>query len=74
MPDLPEAIDDLLVRALDAEPSRRHGSADELAAELAASGLTWSGSFRLDRDHSIPPTLEDPTVNPDEPATHVDRA
>lgn len=69
---IPEAIDDVLVRSLDSEPSRRHASADELAAELAATGLVWSGTFRLDRDHSIPPTLEDPSVNPDEPATHVD--
>jgi serine/threonine-protein kinase len=69
---IPKSLDDVLVRALDAEPSRRQTSADELATELAASGLVWSGSFRTDRDHSIPPTLDDPTVNPDEPATHVE--
>jgi len=72
VPAIPAALDDALVRALDSEPSRRHGSADEFAAALAAVNLPWAGSFRLDRDHSVPPTLDDPPVNSEEPATHAD--
>jgi len=44
------ALDDALVRALDAEPSRRPDSADELARLLGVS--TWRGSWSLDLDHA----------------------
>jgi serine/threonine-protein kinase len=70
---IPARLDDVLVRALDAEPSRRHTSADELAEALASVDLTWDGSFTIDRDHSMPPPPErDPTVDPEEAATQAD--
>jgi hypothetical protein len=69
---IPAKLDDVLVAALDSEPSRRPRSADELAEALAAANLDWTGSFSLDRDHSLPPTERDPTVDPEEPPTHVD--
>lgn len=70
---IPVKLNDVLVRALDSEPSRRHASADEFAVELAAVGLTWTGSFTLDRDHSLPPPPDrDPTIDPEESATQAD--
>ena len=72
-PGISLKLDDVLARALDPEPSRRQIDADELAEELVAVGLTWSGSFTIDRDHSMPPPPEhDPTVDPEESATHAD--
>jgi len=72
-PKIPAKLDDVLVRALDAEPSRRQETADEFAEELAAVGLEWTGSFTIDRDHSLPPPPErDPTVDPEESATQAD--
>ena len=73
VPSIPAKLDDVLVRALDAEPSRRQADADELADELLAIGLPWTGSFTIDRDHSLPPPPErDPTVDPEEAATQAD--
>jgi len=71
---IPLEIDDLLARALDAEPSRRHSDADALAAELAKVNLPWTGSFPIDRMGSTQPPDEDedPTVDPEAPATHVE--
>jgi eukaryotic-like serine/threonine-protein kinase len=70
---IPLALDDVLARALDQEPSRRQVDADEFAAELLAVGLTWNGSFAVDRDHSLPPPPDrDPTVDPEESATQAD--
>ena len=73
VPSLPAKLDDVLVRALDNEPTRRQVDADELADELAAVGLVWDGSFTIDRDHSLPPPSDrDPTVDPEETATRAD--
>lgn len=71
---IPEGIDDILVRALDADPSRRHATASELEAELAKLELPWTGCFPIDRmTSSIPPPIdEDPTVDPEAPATQVE--
>ena len=71
---VPEELDDILVRALDSEPSRRHTSASELAADLAKVNLPWTQTFPIDRMRSsIPATLdEDPTVDPEAPATQVE--
>ena len=71
---IPEDIDDALVRALDAEPSRRHTDATELASELAKVNLPWTGSFPIDRMTSSIASLtsEDPTVDPEAPATRVE--
>jgi serine/threonine-protein kinase len=69
---IPLAVDDVLARALDSDPSRRFPDAGELAAALGAANLTWTGSFVIDRDHSLPPPGDDPTVDPEEPPTHVD--
>ncbi len=72
-PGIPLKLDDVLSRALDSEPSRRQINAEEFAEELLAVGLTWDGSFTIDRDHSMPPPPErDPTIDPEAPATQAD--
>jgi len=68
---LPAALDDALVRALDANPSRRPESADELARLIAEAGETWIGSWHLDLDHAATVTA-DPTIDPEAPATQVE--
>jgi hypothetical protein len=72
---IPPELDDAIVRALDSEPSRRPASADEFAATLANSKLTWTGSFSIDRANSLPPPLpsSDPTIDPEAPPTQVER-
>lgn len=73
VPSLPAKLDDVLVRALDSEPTRRQVDADEFADELTAVGLAWTGSFTIDRDHSLPPPPDhDPTVDPEEAKTQAD--
>ncbi len=73
IPSLPAKLDDVLVRALDSQPTRRQTDADELADELAAVGLEWTGSFTIDRDHSFPPPPDrDPTIDPAEAKTQAD--
>ncbi len=70
---VPVELDDVLARALDQDPSRRHESAEELAAALGKTGLTWAGSWPVDREASLAPTTErDPTVNPSDPETFAD--
>jgi serine/threonine-protein kinase len=71
---IPEDLDDLLVRALDAEPSRRHTNASELAADITKVHMPWTSSFPIDRMRSSLPTPidEDPTVDPEAPATQVE--
>jgi hypothetical protein len=70
---VPIELDDVLARALDQEPSRRYDSAEELAAALANTGLTWVGSWPVDREASMAPTTErDPTVNPSDPETYAE--
>ncbi|MBX3159442.1 MAG: serine/threonine protein kinase [Deltaproteobacteria bacterium] len=76
-PTIPAALDDALVLALDAEPSRRP-TATELGEKLGAANLEWTGSFRADRNHALAATTsdtsEDPSIDPEEPPTHVDGA
>jgi serine/threonine-protein kinase len=71
---VPLALDDLLVRALDREPSRRPASADEFERALAALGTAWTGSWRIDR--VVPEAPDDadapPTIDPDAPPTLAD--
>jgi serine/threonine-protein kinase len=74
MAGVPRLLDDALVRALDEEPTRRFDTAEELALALAATDLHWTGSWRIDQDHSRPPTStsEDPTVDPDAGVTQAE--
>ena len=69
---VPSTLDDALVRALDSEPTRRHGSAEELAAALARTGLHWSASWPIDRLHSNAPVTSDPTIDPEAPVTQLE--
>jgi serine/threonine-protein kinase len=69
---IPSSLDDAIVRALDAEPTRRHASAEELAAALARTGLHWDGSWTINRDYSRPPSASDPTIDPEAPPTQVE--
>ncbi len=69
---VPATLDDALVRALDSEPTRRHGSAEELAAALARTGLHWTGSWPIDRVASLGPAPIDPTIDPEAPVTQVE--
>ena len=70
---IPVGLDDALVRALDEDPSRRFESIDELANALAKVDLTWTGSWPIDRDNSVPPTAtDDPTVDPEASATQAE--
>ncbi len=66
---VPAQLDDLLVAALDAEPSRRP-SVDEVVRTLVAAG-PWTDSWSLDRhvDPTEPDEPADPTVDPSAPAT-----
>jgi eukaryotic-like serine/threonine-protein kinase len=70
---IPAKLDDALVCALDAEPSRRPADADEFAELLVGVGLSWEGSFTVDRNHSMPPPAErDPTIDQDQSKTRAD--
>ena len=69
---IPPSLDDALVRALDAEPTRRHESAEDFAAALARTGLHWTSSWPIDREHSRPPSMSDPTIDPEAPLTQAD--
>ena len=70
---IPVALDDVLVRALDEDATRRFPSMDELAAALANTGLAWSGSWPIDRDNSRPVTDSiDPTIDPEASATQAE--
>lgn len=66
---IPEDLDDALVRALDAEPSRRPDSADELARLLGSS--TWRGTWSLDLDHATP--VSEATEDPEAPPTQISK-
>jgi serine/threonine protein kinase len=72
---VPPELDDAIVLALDPEPSRRPASADDFAAAIAKSKLTWTGGFSIDRANSLPPPLpsSDPTIDPEAPPTQVER-
>ena len=70
--EIPAKLDDVLVRALDSQPSRRPETADELAQALSAAGLEWTGSWPIDRDHSLPAADHDPPIDPAEPPTQLD--
>ncbi len=71
---IPVELDDAIVRCLDAEPSRRPESVDEVIALLDQVELPWTGSWRIDRSFSIPIANadDDPTVDPEAPATQVE--
>ncbi|HEY1556118.1 MAG TPA: serine/threonine-protein kinase [Kofleriaceae bacterium] len=71
---VPLALDDLLARGMDREPSRRPGCAGEFERALAACGTVWTGSWRIDRVTSTPPDDIDapPTIDPDSPPTLAD--
>jgi len=61
---IPAELNDAISDALDAEPSRRPAGALELANRLVAARLSWTGTWRIDQDHSIPPTAADPKAPP----------
>jgi serine/threonine-protein kinase len=70
---IPARLDDALVRALDADPSRRFESMNEFADALAALELEWTGSFVIDQDHTSPSATDaDPSIDTAEPPTQVD--
>jgi hypothetical protein len=60
VPGVPAAVDDALVRALDADPARRHATANELAGALSAGASAWTGSWKIDRE--APPQRDAETV------------
>jgi serine/threonine-protein kinase len=74
---VPLELDDLVVRALDAEPSRRPASADDMRAVLARLA-PWRGSLPIDgggtATTTIPAPDQDvpPTSDPSEPPTVSD--
>lgn len=73
VPGIPVELDDILVRMLDDEPSRRFESADEVAIALSKTNLLWTGSWPIDRELSMAPTTErDPTIDPDMSATQAE--
>jgi serine/threonine-protein kinase len=53
VPGIPAAVDDALVRALDADPSRRHATANELAGALSIGASAWTGSWKIDREAPV---------------------
>nr|HEX4314139.1 serine/threonine-protein kinase [Kofleriaceae bacterium] len=67
--DVPAALDDAIVRALDADPSRRPAAA-ELARQLDQVTTAWRGSWRVSRVMaSAAPPEPDPVTDADAPAT-----
>ncbi len=68
---VPAALDDVIVRSLDAEPSRRPTAAEvERALELLA--VDWRGSWRVSKVVTVPPPISDPTTDDDAPRTVVE--
>ncbi len=72
---IPPDLDDAIERALDPDPSRRPASAEDFAAALAKSKLSWTGGFSIDRANTQPVVFpsSDPTVDPEAPPTQVER-
>jgi serine/threonine protein kinase len=73
---VPLELDDLIVRALDREPSRRPASADDLRDALAAIPA-WRGSWPIDGGGTATTTIPadvdvPPTSDPSEPPTVSD--
>ena len=71
---VPLALDDLIVRALDAEPSRRPTNADEMQTALAAI-TPWTASWPIDAGgmRAIPADADVvPTADPSAPPTVAD--
>jgi serine/threonine-protein kinase len=62
--DIPAELNGAISDALDTEPSRRPASVLGLANRLVAAGLSWTGTWRIDQDHSIRPAAEDPEAPP----------
>jgi serine/threonine-protein kinase len=52
---IPAALDDAITGALASDPSWRPASAVELANQLLAARLLWTGTWRIDVDPSTPP-------------------
>jgi hypothetical protein len=50
---VPIELDDLIMRMLDRDPSRRPGSLDEVVVALAGCGV-WTGSWPVDREITVP--------------------
>jgi serine/threonine protein kinase len=69
--DVPAALDDVIVRALDAEPSRRPTAA-EVERSLDLLAVDWHGSWRVSRVISVPPPIADPPSDDDAPRTVVE--
>ena len=67
--DVPAALDDVIVRALDAEPTRRP-TAGELERALARIDIDWRGTWRVSRVvPAVAPPAPDPTTDADAPPT-----
>jgi len=74
---VPIELDDLIMRMLDRDPSRRPASLDEVVTRLGACGTSWTGSWPIDRETTVPmKPLDDadvePTRDPNEPPTVAD--
>jgi eukaryotic-like serine/threonine-protein kinase len=61
---IPAELDAAISDALEAEPARRPASAVALADRLVAVRLSWTGSWRIDQDPSLPPPSVDPKAPP----------
>jgi serine/threonine-protein kinase len=61
---IPRELDDLIMRMLDREPSRRPASLDEVVTALAAWGRPWTGSWPLDRPAPVPRMSAELTAPP----------
>jgi serine/threonine-protein kinase len=77
VPGVPIELDDLVMRMLDRDPSRRPASLDEVVSGLAACRTTWTGSWPVDREITVPMAAPvdgdiEPTRDPSEPATVAD--
>jgi serine/threonine-protein kinase len=67
---IPAELDDVLVRALDGDPARRHRGADELAIDLGATSLAgvWAGGLAVSA-LAEPHVSHDATLDADAPRT-----
>ena len=67
--EVPAALDDVVVRALDADPTRRP-TASELERALERIDTDWRGSWRVSRVvAAVVPDAPDPTTDADAPRT-----
>jgi serine/threonine protein kinase len=74
----PRDLDDVLCRALDADPGRRPASAADLASDLAGCTLAgaWAGGWSLEPEPARPAAVDGPghdaTFDADAPATRAE--